>query len=364
MTTLRILITGANSGLGLETARRLFNYKNNLHILLACRTKTKAMEAATTATNHYEDVVEYACAPNIKFNDLTPNNMVSDFHTVGTESSRYNNTTVLHPVLKPLEMTDFSSIRSFVRHIDKEHGPIDILVNCAGVFLSENTYNTTIINAAAPTLLTSLLKPRLRTVSIITSPQAQAGISYPSSTNLIDTKRNALMNYIHTKQMFACTMTHLASQNIGGQHILLGPGAIDTGIHGKLSSNTSLWTRFALNIQYYFFYHGSIEWASDIIASAVVGKFDNETNTEKSSTEKNMVQIVDLGERLDLELCGNTATNQELYESLIALPSPTSYVAKDWVSQNDKNMKSENEAFDARMDYLHPKVDDSKHSKD
>ena len=103
-----------------------------------------------------------------------------------------------------------------------------------------------------------------------------------------------------------------------------------------------------------------------MIASAVVGKFDNETNTETSSTEKNMVQIVDLGERLDLELCGNTATNQELYESLIALPSPTSYVAKDWVSQNDKNIKSENNAFDARMDYLHPKikVNDSKHSKD
>jgi len=362
--TLRILITGANSGLGLETARRLFNHKNNLHILLACRTKTKAMEAATTATHHYEDVAVYASAPNEKFYNLTPNNILRDFHTVGTEPS--NNTTVLHPVLKPLEMTDLSSIRSFVRHIDKEHGPIDILVNCAGVFLSEDAYNTTIINAAAPTLLTSLLQPRLRTVSIITSPQAQASISYPSSTNLIDTKRHALVHYVHTKQMFACTMTHLASQNIGGQHILLGPGAIDTGIHGKLSSNTSLWTRFALKIQYYFCYHGSIEWASDMIASAVVGKFDNETNTETSSTEKNMVQIVDLGERLDLELCGNTATNQELYESLIALPSPTSYVAKDWVSQNDKNIKSENNAFNARMDYLHPKikVNDSKHSKD
>ena len=49
------------------------------------------MEAATTATHHYEDVAVYASAPNEKFYNLTPNNILRDFHTVGTEPS--DNTT-------------------------------------------------------------------------------------------------------------------------------------------------------------------------------------------------------------------------------------------------------------------------------
>ena len=185
------------------------------------------------------------------------------------------------PVAAPLELTDLGTVRAFAGHVQREHGPIDVLLNCAGVFLSESSRETMVINAAAPALLTSILRPSTRTVSIITTPKGQAAVPYPYTCpeKLIEEYNktgvpgwiDAAKRYVYTKQLLSCAMTHLASQGVGGQHVLLGPGS-RYGIHSKLPPNTSRFLRFALWLQS-FNYHERPS-GRESIARAVCGEFD------------------------------------------------------------------------------------------
>ena len=142
-------------------------------------------------------------------------------------------------------------------------------------------------------------------------------------------------------------MTHLASQKIGGQHVLLGPGSVDTGIHSKdLLAATPFWIKACMKLNT-FFYHGTPESASASIVNAAIGAFDRvpmavedvkdvkeakevkevkevkeakDTDTEEASNDGvdgNSVQVVDLGIILDEVLCNNVVRNRELYEAMM-----------------------------------------------
>ena len=87
-----ILITGANSGLGLESARALA--KHGAHVILACRTLAKANAAAE------------------QIRAETP-------------------TASLEP--EALDLSDLSSVRSFARELSARHTHLDVLLNNAGV---------------------------------------------------------------------------------------------------------------------------------------------------------------------------------------------------------------------------------------
>ena len=117
-------------------------------------------------------------------------------------------------------------------------------------------------------------------------------------------------------------MTHLASQGIGGHHVLLGPGSVDTGIHSKnLLSETPFWIKLMMKINQYF-YHGTPEWASEFMAQAAMGVFDGELedvvdDNNNAKGKKNSIQVVDLGKKLDVVLCGKVERNRDLYNAMM-----------------------------------------------
>jgi NAD(P)-dependent dehydrogenase (short-subunit alcohol dehydrogenase family) len=86
------VVTGANSGIGLETARRLA--MANAQVVLACRNETKAAEAVA-------DIRE-----------STPNARV---------------------VAESLDLSSLASVKEFARLMATRDQPIDILVNNAGI---------------------------------------------------------------------------------------------------------------------------------------------------------------------------------------------------------------------------------------
>jgi NAD(P)-dependent dehydrogenase (short-subunit alcohol dehydrogenase family) len=85
-----VIITGANSGLGLETARVLV--KKNATVILACKTKLKFQETARL---------------------IAPNKNLS--------------------FISPLDLSDPDSIKGFVNVFKKSFDRLDILINNAGI---------------------------------------------------------------------------------------------------------------------------------------------------------------------------------------------------------------------------------------
>jgi NAD(P)-dependent dehydrogenase (short-subunit alcohol dehydrogenase family) len=93
-----VLITGANSGLGLESAKALA--RRGAHVILACRTLAKANAAA-------EEI------------------------RAGYGNAR------LEP--QAVDLTDLASLRSFAREINARHARLDVLLNNAGVMATPKT---------------------------------------------------------------------------------------------------------------------------------------------------------------------------------------------------------------------------------
>ncbi|KAL3663995.1 hypothetical protein V7S43_010882 [Phytophthora oleae] len=90
------VVTGANSGLGYETALQLA--LKGAHVVLACRDEAKGLEAAA------------------KLNEL-----------IGTETGRGS------VQFLQLDVSDLNSVRSFAEAFTKAHDCLDLLVNNAGV---------------------------------------------------------------------------------------------------------------------------------------------------------------------------------------------------------------------------------------
>lgn len=92
LTDRTVLITGANSGLGLESTRRLA--QRGAHVIMACRNREKGQ----SAMDHIR-----ARAPDVDLN------------------------------LMQLDLSDLSSIRDFAQRINDHYPKLDILLNNAGV---------------------------------------------------------------------------------------------------------------------------------------------------------------------------------------------------------------------------------------
>ena len=105
------IITGSNTGIGYETARRLVQ-EYGWDVILACRSKDKAL-IAKNKINNYE-------TENDDDDDVLSNN---------NNNAHNGKAIVLNPVL---DLSDFDSIRKFVDAVENEYDNVDVLINNAG----------------------------------------------------------------------------------------------------------------------------------------------------------------------------------------------------------------------------------------
>lgn len=98
-----VIVTGANSGIGYETARALA--AKGAHVVLACRTQAKAERAAASIAEQAADVA--------------------------TTVARDHLAERLEPAV--LDLADLASVRAFADRVLSRHDRIDLLINNAGV---------------------------------------------------------------------------------------------------------------------------------------------------------------------------------------------------------------------------------------
>ncbi len=97
------IVTGSNTGIGLETARRLVR-EYGWDVILACRSKDKALIAMSR---------------------------INDYNTESNDDRRSRGKAiVLEPVL---DLSDFESIRNYADFLKSEYDKIDVLINNAGL---------------------------------------------------------------------------------------------------------------------------------------------------------------------------------------------------------------------------------------
>jgi NAD(P)-dependent dehydrogenase (short-subunit alcohol dehydrogenase family) len=89
------VVTGANSGLGLETTRELA--RRGAHVVLACRARDKTEQAIAELRRSVPEIAE----GQLEF--------------------------------RPLDLASLASIRSFAEGLAADHGQLDLLINNAGV---------------------------------------------------------------------------------------------------------------------------------------------------------------------------------------------------------------------------------------
>ena len=109
-----ILITGANSGIGLETTRLLY-HQYNATVILACRSRARAMEAMQSIDPSWNE-----CRHNNSKNGSGAILFGSRMHFL------------------PLDLTSIQSIRTAVKiFLEEMKMPLHVLINNAGVMLNE-----------------------------------------------------------------------------------------------------------------------------------------------------------------------------------------------------------------------------------
>jgi len=142
-----IFITGANSGIGLETTR-LFYHQYNATVILACRSRARAIEAIQSID------------PSWKECRHANHNSSSGGGDIRLSNRMY---------FLPLDLTSIQSIHTAVKiFLEEMKMPLHVLINNAGVMLNERMETvdglemTMAVNHLGHFLLTNLLLPKLR----------------------------------------------------------------------------------------------------------------------------------------------------------------------------------------------------------
>lgn len=140
-----VFITGANSGIGLETCRQL--YQRGATIFLGCRSKERALEAMRNIDPTYE---------------------IDDDATVEEEKEQRRTARKRRMYFVELDLTSFVSVRGAVRVFLDMNVPLHVLINNAGIMRKDRKLSidgnemTMASNHLGHFLLTNLLLPKLR----------------------------------------------------------------------------------------------------------------------------------------------------------------------------------------------------------
>lgn len=125
------IVTGSNTGIGYETAKRLV-IEYGWDVILACRSIDKAIEARDSINQQQEH--------NDKQQEQSQGRSKTKNPTVQVGKAIVLEST-------PLDLSDYSSIRSFAKSVHEEYGRIDVLINNAGRNTSGKSTNNGIVVA-------------------------------------------------------------------------------------------------------------------------------------------------------------------------------------------------------------------------
>ncbi|KAM7543034.1 hypothetical protein Aperf_G00000008065 [Anoplocephala perfoliata] len=141
-----VIVTGANTGIGKETASELA--RRGAKVIMACRNMEKAESAKADIISSYGEGQPGALTKNIVNDEVK-----KSLNPVKPEQL----------IIEQLDLSSFKSIREFVDRIHKKGLKIDILINNAGISSSvlgktEDGFEMHIgVNHLGPFLLTELL---------------------------------------------------------------------------------------------------------------------------------------------------------------------------------------------------------------
>ena len=202
-----IVITGANSGIGYESARICLYLKMN--VIIACRNEAKGNEALNKLKEEY------------------PNGNVR---------------------MMLLDVSEESSIINFVKRIKEENIDIDVFYHNAGVYrlpyqIKDNKELIALTNYYGPYILTSLLLPYLHSlnheVKMIFTSSIAGKFSKNNLAMLTPTKNvSGTIRYANSKMLDAHLFNYLNNydkHNI--KYYLVHPGVTCTSLFNKTYKN-------------------------------------------------------------------------------------------------------------------------------
>lgn len=284
------IVTGSNTGIGFETAKRLVQ-EYGWDVILACRSKDKA---------------------------LTARDIINDFHRDDDgNSGSQGRAIVLEPVL---DLSDFNAIRKYVDTVQNEYDKVDVLINNAGRNTSGRSPGNPELdlmfqsNYLGHFLLTELL---LKNELLLSSSKekrdgncnkvinlssvmhhfskgdALEGIGFEPITSPNYWKRRALYsdknsadNIYSASKLAAILHSVELNRKHGGKYfasIAVNPGAV----------NSDIWRGFPMWVRRYIFekiYLTTREGSEPIVAAAV--RDDLTINVENDSKRKGQDSII------------------------------------------------------------------------
>jgi len=212
------IVTGASSGIGIETARAIHQYGGL--VIMACRNETKASKVA-------EDIIEQYESRNGKASDAVKSRLV----------------------VMTLDLGSFKSIREFVNNFRSRNLSLDVLINNAGVWTPNDREETSDgheqmlgTNHYGHFLLTELLLPELKknnsptrvvNVASVMHRVAKNGIEFDDLeakkefSSIYRYGHSKLANLLHAKDLDQ----RMKEEGESITAVSLHPGVIMTGLY-------------------------------------------------------------------------------------------------------------------------------------